>query len=142
MDLLAVQARLLFVSNSSLPKCHKRSMMHAIRLHSATSQSTLKTSVIIRRLNDDLSTRKSDFASDKAGDFLLLTFGVSMTVRASDLHLESLHNRSRPHPFAAFLAPSPNLHGMSSQPPGMSKGQKVLTGPLCYCPPQTETAAT
>lgn len=54
-----------------------------------------------------------------------------MTVRASDLHLESLHNSSRPHPFAAFLAPSPNLHGMSSQPPGTTKGQTVLTDHLC-----------
>lgn len=81
----------------------------------------LKASMIIRRLNHDLSTRKSDFAGGEAGDVVLLTFGVSMTVRASDLHLESLHNSSRPHPFAAFLAPSPNLHGMSSQPPGTSE---------------------
>jgi len=101
-------------SKSFLPNCHERSMMHAMNMQSATSQSMLNT--IIRRLNNYLSTRNSEFANDEAGFFLLLTFGVSMTVRASDLHLESLHNSSRPHPFAAFLAPSPNLHGTSSQP--------------------------
>ena len=115
-------------------------MMHAMNMQSATSQSMLKASVIIRRLNHDLSTRKSDFAGGEAGDVLLLTFGVSMTVRASDLHLESLHNSSRPQPFAAFLAPSPNLHGMSSQPPGTIRGQTVLTDHLCNCSIQTKTA--
>lgn len=101
-------------SKSFLPNCHDRSVMYAMNMQSATSHGMLKTSVIVRRPNKYLSSRLSEFASDEAGVFLLLTLGVSMTVRASDLHLESLHNSSRPHPFAAFLAPSPNLHGTSS----------------------------
>jgi len=50
-----------------LPNCHDRSVMHAMNMQSANSQGMLKTSVIVRRLNKYASTRKSKFASDKAG---------------------------------------------------------------------------
>lgn len=37
------------------------------------------------------------------------TFGVSMTVRASDLQRGSLQSSSRPHPWTALRAPSASL---------------------------------